>query len=385
MSSSAWTAGPVGLDRGAAVPFVDLGPANVGLKEQVLADIGELIETGGFTNGRQVAEFEGVFADACGASACVGVASGLDALRLSLLAAGIGPGDEVVVPANTFIATLEAVSQVGAVPAVADVTFDDCNLDVQAVDASLGHSTRAILPVHLHGQLADMRGLEAVARRHDLTMVEDACQAHGARRDGIRPGALSRAAAFSFYPTKNLGAMGDAGAVITGDQELAERIRILREHGQTAKYCHDLIGYTARLDTIQALVLLRKLPLLAEWTDARRRAACYYDEALAGVGDLVRPAVPAGSEPVWHVYAIRTCDPQALGDFLRDHGIGTGRHYPEPVHLTAAYASLGYKEGAFPVAEALARELLSLPLFPGISDAQLDHVVDTVRRFFSGG
>jgi dTDP-4-amino-4,6-dideoxygalactose transaminase len=314
----------------------------------------------------------------------VGLASGLDALRLALLASGLEPGDEVIVPAATFVATLESVTQAGGVPVVVDVAESDYCLDPAAAAAALGDRTRALMPVHLYGQLSDMAALQTVAADNGLLLVEDACQAHGAVREGIRAGTAGTAAAFSFYPGKNLGAAGDAGALVTGDPELAKTVRALREHGQTAKYVHALEGWTARLDTIQALVLGHKLPLLDGWNEERRAAARHYHEALRGVGDLRLPPVPRGSDPVWHLYVVRTADPEALATFLRGRGIATGRHYPEPVHLTEAYASLGYRPGQFPVAERLARECLSLPIFPGITEPQLEAVVAGVRSFFHG-
>jgi dTDP-4-amino-4,6-dideoxygalactose transaminase len=364
------------------VPFLDLGLAHRGLKAQLLEDLEALIDTNAFTLGPQVAEFEAAFAAYCGAADCVGVASGLDGLRLALLAAGLEAGDEVIVPAATFAATFEAVTQAGGVPVVVDVGEEDYCLDVDAVAASIGPRTRAIMPVHLYGQLADMRRLSELAERHGVAIVEDACQAHGARRDGVGPGERSLAAAFSFYPGKNLGAFGDAGAVVTDDPELAARLRALREHGQTEKYRHRYDGYTSRLDTIQALVLLRKLPLLDGWNTERRAAARAYDEALAGVGDLRLPPVAAGSEPVWHLYVVRTADPAGLAAFLAERGVATGRHYPEPPHLAEAFAQLGYARGAFPVAEALSRECLSLPMFPGLAEAQVARVAAAIADRF---
>jgi dTDP-4-amino-4,6-dideoxygalactose transaminase len=368
----------------AGVPFLDLSPAHAPLKERLLAEISELFDTGRFTNGPAVAAFERDFAEYCGVDHCVGVSSGLDALRLGLLATGLQPGDEVVVPALTFVATLEAVTQAGGVPAVVDVGERDYCLDAGAAAAAIGPRTHSLMPVHLYGQMADMDALTSLARTHRVAIVEDACQAHGAERDGVRAGATATAAAFSFYPGKNLGAAGDAGAFVTGSAEAAGRVRALREHGQTAKYVHGMEGWTARLDTIQALVLAQKLPLLDSWNDQRRAAARIYHELLYGMGDLALPPVAEGSAPVWHLYVVRTADPEALGAFLRERGIGTGRHYPDPVHLTDAYAGLGYRRGQFPVAEAIARECLSLPIFPGITEPQLTAVVDGVRAFFNG-
>jgi dTDP-4-amino-4,6-dideoxygalactose transaminase len=313
----------------------------------------------------------------------VGTSSGLDALRLALIAAGVGPGDEVVLPAQTFVATLEAVLQAGATPVLADVSETDYNLDPEAAGAAAGERTRALLPVHLYGQLADMSALEALAQRVGCVIVEDACQAHGAQRDEHRPGARGIAAAFSFYPSKNLGALGDAGACVTDDPALAATVRALRDHGQRARHRHELPGYTARLDTVQALALLRKLPLLDGWNEERREAAGFYADALDSVGDLVLPPTPPGSRPVWHVYVVRTEDPERLAAFLTERGVATGRHYPVPLHLAPAFEFLGHGPGAFPVAESLAREGISLPIFPGITTEELEAVAAGVRAYFS--
>jgi dTDP-4-amino-4,6-dideoxygalactose transaminase len=368
-----------------SVPFLDLACMHRELKDELLAEIADLIDTGAFTNGPQVAAFEERFATYCGARHCVGVASGLDALRLALIAGGLEPGDEVVVPAHTFVATLEAVTQAGGVPVPADVSEDDLNLDPDAAAAAIGPRTRILMPVHLYGQVADVVRLRALADTHGLDLVEDACQAHGAERDGIAAGASGRASAFSFYPGKNLGAFGDAGALVTDDPEIDARVRALREHGQRAKYAHALEGWTARLDTIQALVLIRKLARLDDWNADRRRVAARYAEELEGIDDLALPPVPAASRPVWHLYVIRSPRRDALAAHLAERRIATGRHYPDAVHMTEAYAGLGYGQGAFPVAERLAAEGLSLPIFPGMSDAQIDAVVTSVRGFFGRG
>jgi dTDP-4-amino-4,6-dideoxygalactose transaminase len=363
-----------------SVPFMDLRPAHERLHAEVLAAVGEIAATGGFILGPAVAEFEEAFAGYCGTAACAGVASGIDALRLILIAARIGPGDEVVVPAMTFIATAEAVTQAGATPVLADVSPGDYGLDPAGADTVRTTRTRALLPVHLYGQLADLRALGTLG----VPIVEDACQAHGATRDGLRAGTVGFASAFSFYPTKNLGAWGDAGAAVSDDVELAERIRALRHHGQTAPNHHELPGYTARLDTLQAVVLLHKLPFVDEWTEQRRAAARFYTHELDGVGDLTLPPVAPGSEPVWHLYVVRSPRREELARHLGDRGIGTARHYPTPVHLTPAYAGLGHARGAFPVAEALADEGLSLPMFAGITEEQQHAVVDAIRAFFRG-
>ena len=366
------------------MPFVDL-TLDEDLSRQILADIAGIVDSGAFTNGPHVAAFEDAFARYCGSAHCVGLASGLDALRLGLLAAGTQPGDEVIVPAHTFAATLEAVVQAGARPVLADVSETDCCLDPDAADAAVTAGTRFILPVHLYGQLADLEALERVAADHDLVLVEDACQAHGAARAGRRAGAAGTLGAFSFYPTKNLGAFGDAGALVTDDDDLADRVRSLREHGQRRKYEHEHLGYTARLDTIQAAVLLRKLDRLERWNEERRAAARFYDERLAGIEGLALPTVAEDSEPVWHLYVVRTRNRERLASALEQRGIATGLHYPQPPHLAPAYAGLGHGRGDFPVAERLANEVLSLPIYPGITEEQLSAVVDAIRDHFRSG
>jgi len=366
------------------VPFLDLRPIHSGLKEDLLDAFSSLIDTGAFINGPAVREFEEAFAEYVGTSEAVGIASGLDALRLALVAAGLEPGDEVVVPANTFVATLEAVTQAGGRPVVVDLSDDDWNLDLDQVETAASNGARFVMPVHLYGQMADMVRLSELADRRGLVVIEDACQAHGAERDGLRAGTVGKANGFSFYPGKNLGAFGDAGALTTNDEALAEEVRALREHGQRVKYHHHAEGYTARLDTIQAIVLSRKLVQLNAWTEERRAIAAAYLSELAGVGDLELPPVPTGSSPVWHLFVVRTADPLALAAHLRERGIGTGRHYPEPVHLSAAYASLGYSAGDFPRTERHAETILSLPIYPGMNMQQVDAVIAAIASYFSG-
>jgi dTDP-4-amino-4,6-dideoxygalactose transaminase len=361
------------------VPLVDLGPSHNRVKEQILLRVAGLIDRGDFANGEAVGEFEEQFADYCRLERCVGLASGLDALRLSLLASGLEPGAGVAVPAGTFAATFEAVVQAGGVPIVVDVADTDYTIDVNRIPVD---ACTHLLPVHLYGQMADMRRVAQLAAAHRLEIVEDACQAHGAQRDGLRPGEESRAAAFSFYPAKNLGAMGDAGALVTGDESHAELVRALREHGETRKYYHEYVGYTARLDTIQAMVLAEKLPLLDEWNRQRRGAARFYTEALTDIDGLALPPVPEGSEPVWHLYVVRTSEPERLQAFLAERGVQTGRHYPTPPHLAPAFRDLGHAPGDFPIAEALSREALSLPIYPGITEGQLEWVCASIREYF---
>jgi dTDP-4-amino-4,6-dideoxygalactose transaminase len=349
----------------ATVPFLDLARSNGPLRAAVLAELATVIDANAFTNGPQVEAFEQAFAAYCGREHCVGVGSGLDALRLPL-AAELEPGERVAVPAATFAATFEAVTQAGGVPVPVEVRDEDGLLEIDAVPAGI----RVVVPVHLYGRVA--------GPPPGRTVIADACQAHGAHgaSDGL-------AAAFSFYPGKNLGAFGDAGALVTDDPELAGRVRALREHGQTAKYHHEHEGWTARLDTLQAAVLLHKLPKLDRWNAERRAAAALYGEALEGLGDLRLPA-PARTEHVWHLYVVRTAEPDSLAAFLRERGVGTGRHYPTPPHLSPAYAWLGLREGSFPVAERLSRECLSLPLFPGLGEDEIARVAEAISAYFDG-
>ena len=364
--------------RPLVVPFLDLAPAHRSLKDAILEAFSRLIDSGAFANGPAVGEFEAALADYCRTDEAVGVASGLDALRLTLQAAGLRPGDEVLVPANTFFATWEAISQAGGVPVPVDVTESDWNIDVDAAADAVTGRTAFVLPVHLYGQLADMRAVRRLADRFSLGIVEDACQAHGAARDGVSPGELSLGAAFSFYPGKNLGAMGDAGAVVTNDRDLPARLRSLREHGQAEKYVHDAIGWTSRLDTLQAIVLLHKLPLLDGWNDDRRRIATVYLDGLNEAALELPPAHP-DAHHVWHLFVVQVDDPPALAAHLRQRGIATGRHYPQPPHLSRAYAKLGHAQGAFPVTERLARRCLSLPIYAGMPDERIDAVVAAVN------
>jgi dTDP-4-amino-4,6-dideoxygalactose transaminase len=370
------------LSRSAGIPFTDFGHVDNVLQAGILDAIANVVQTGIFVNGPVVEAFERDFAAYCRAAHCVGTASGLDALRLALLASGIDAGDEVIVPAQTFVATWEAVTQAGGIPVPVDISEADYNVDTALAATVVGPRTRFIVPVHLYGQLADMAAIHELARRHGLTVIEDACQAHGAARDGFQAGGCGTAAAFSFYPAKNLGAFGDAGALVSNDASLTTQARALREHGQRHKYDHEVVGYTARLDAIQAAVLACKLPRLDAWNDSRRRAARYYSDRLGGVGDLKLPPTAPRSDPVWHLYVIRTADPTALLEHLAGSGIASGRHYPTPPHLTAAYAGMGFQRGAFPVAEALADEGVSLPIFPEMTEEQVDFVVDGVRAYF---
>lgn len=366
----------------AAVPFMDLAAQDAPLRAEILARLEAVMTRAAFILGPEVAEFERAFADYCGAAHGVGVASGLDALKLALRAAGVGPGDEVITAANTFIATALAISATGATPVLVEPDPRTCNLDPARAAAAVTPRTRAIVPVHLYGRPADMSAIMALAAQHGLFVLEDASQAHGARWNGRPVGGIGHAAAFSFYPGKNLGAHGDAGMVVTNDAALAARVASLRNYGSSEKYRHDDRGENSRLDTVQAAVLLTKLPRLDGWNAHRRAAAARYTAALAGVGDLCLPTDAAG-QSVYHLYVIRTGRRDDLMAFLRARGIGCLIHYPVPIHLQNAYRDAGWRAGDFPVTEQIAREILSLPMSGIISDLQVDTVADAIRTFFA--
>jgi len=350
-----------------AVPFVNLSPTNDPVRGLVIADIRRLAIEGDFTLGGKVAEFEEAWAAYCGARFCVAVGSGTDALALALRALRLPYGARVAVPAMTFQATWEAVTLAGLGVLPIDVDEDGL-LD----SSNVPDDVRVVIPVHLYGRIA-MLGTEPPS------ILEDACQAHGARIGEWTPGRDS-GAAYSFYPSKNLGAWGDAGALVTDDEALTDEVRALRHHGQRAKGAHASVGTTGRMDTLQAAVLLRKLPFLDEWNEQRREAAAFYNRELAGIDGLTLPPDALGH--VWHLYVIRTANRDGLRDWLGERGIGTGVHYPYPPHLTLAYAHLGYGVGDFPVAERLAAEGLSLPMWAGITEDELAQVVEAVRGWF---
>jgi len=362
------------------VPLVDLHAQYRAIQPAIDSAIQSVIERTAFIMGPDVRSFEDEFARFCTSTHAVGVASGTAALELTLRACGIGAGDEVVTSAHTFIATAEAISAVGARPVFADIDARTYNLDAHAVEAVLTPATRAILPVHIYGQPADIDALAVLATRHNLVLIEDAAQAHGATWNGRTVGVLGDAACFSFYPGKNLGAYGDAGAVTTNDAQIAERVSLLRNHGRHSKYLHDIKGYGERMDTLQAAILRAKLEHLADWTDARRRLAARYSELLAGC-EVVLPYVDPAADPAWHLYVIRTPARDALLAHLNANGIGAGVHYPVPLHLQPAYADLGYQRGDLPVTETVADTCLSLPLYPEMTDEQQGYVVDAIRSF----
>ncbi|MCX7112894.1 MAG: DegT/DnrJ/EryC1/StrS family aminotransferase [Proteobacteria bacterium] len=356
------------------VSFLDLKSPHIELHPQLEAAFDRTLNSGWFILGKELDAFEREFAAYCEAEHCVGVGNGLDALHLILRAYGIGPGDEVIVPANTYIATWLAVSYAGAAPVPVEPDERTYNLNPALIEAALTPQTKAIIPVHLYGQPADMGPINAIAALHGLKVIEDAAQAHGARYLGRRVGGLGHAAGFSFYPGKNLGALGDGGAVVTNDAELADRVRVLRNYGSKVKYHNEVKGFNSRLDELQAALLRVKLRCLDEWNARRQQAAGVYLNQLAGVAELTLPFVPDWSEPVWHLFVVRHPQRDALQQRLQQAGIGTMIHYPIPPHLQRAYAELGFDEGTFPITESIHREVLSLPMGPHLGSG-VDRVV----------
>jgi dTDP-4-amino-4,6-dideoxygalactose transaminase len=361
--------------------MADLAREYAELRAEIDAAMERVLRRGWFVLGAEGEAFEAEWAAYCGTAHAVGVGNGTDAIQLVLRAAGIGPGDEVIVPALTAAFTALAVSMAGATPVFADVDARRHTLDPAALEAAITPRTAAVIAVHLYGCPADMAAILPIARRHGLLVIEDAAQAHGARVGGVRAGGLGDVAAFSFYPSKNLGAYGDGGAVVTGNEALAHRARALRHGGQQRTYEHVALGTNSRLDEIQAAILRAKLPHLDAWNERRRALAACYDAGLAGQRDLALPAAPGGVEHVYHLYVVRSPRRDSLRAFLAEHGIAAAIHYPCPVHLQPAYEALGYRVGACPNAEAAAREVLSLPLFPQLSDGEAARVVDAVRSF----
>lgn len=350
------------------------------VQAEVNAAIARVVENTRFILGEEVADFEDAFARFSGVRHCVGVANGTDAIELMLRACGIGPGDEVILPTNTFVASALAVVRAGATPVLVDNDPLYYLIDTQKVEPAITNQTRAILAVHLFGQLAPMEALSELAKARGLVLLEDAAQAQGALRDGKPPGYWGAAAATSFYPGKNLGAFGDAGAVFTDSASLAGRVRCLRNYGSEVKYHHPEIGFNSRLDTIQAAVLKAKLPHLARWNAQRREAAQRYDSLLDGMQDVVLPRTLVGNEHIWHVYVIRVPKRDSVLRALNSAGIGAGIHYPIPVHLQGAFRHLGHAYGDFPVAEKAAADMISLPMFAEITLAQQEEVVTEIRR-----
>jgi len=364
------------------VPFVDLRRQYQTIRDEMNAQIQKVLEGGQFILGGNVRLFEEEFASYCGAKYAVGVASGSDALVLALNATVKTEGKAITVP-NTFISTVDAVVENGLEPVLVEIDPETYNLNVRRVREKLTKATKAILPVHMYGQLAEMDSILELAREYGLVVVEDACQAHGAEYKGRKAGGLGHVGCFSFYPTKNLGAYGDGGMVVTNDKEIAERIRMLRNYGQKEKYLHIDRGYNSRLDEIQAAVLRVKLRYLDEWNQRRRNIARLYEELLNGVKELTTPSETDSAKHVYHLYVVRCQDRDRLQRWLASKGISTGLHYPIPIHLTEAYKYLGYSRGSFPITERYADEILSLPMFPELTDEEVEYVGDSIKEFYS--
>jgi dTDP-4-amino-4,6-dideoxygalactose transaminase len=395
------------MSNNSNVPFLDLISPHRAQEEEFVAVFTEALRAGWFIGGPMVKGFEEAFAAFCDSGHAIGVGSGTDALRFALIGAGVKSGESVITVANTFIATTEAITQAGALPVFVDIDERTYNIDTalvneyiaqecsvddatgRPVDRKTGRTVTAIVPVHLYGQIADMDPLMAIADKYNLAVVEDACQAHGAKylskkKDAWqRAGSIGTASAFSFYPGKNLGAFGEAGAATTDDAEIAGRINMLRDHGQARKYFHDIEGYNGRLDAIQAGILKIKLKDLNERNEARRSHAALYNELLGAVEGVITPYEAEWSKGVYHLYVIRVTDRDGLQRFLSEKGCATGLHYPVPLHLQKAYEELGYKEGSFPVTEKVALEILSLPMFPELTEAQQRLVVEGIKEFLS--
>ncbi len=369
-------------DQPRPVPFMDLHGLHAGLAPEILAVWEKLLRDGRFVGGAEVEAFEREWAAFTRCSDAVGVGSGTDALRLALTALGVRAGDEVITAPNTFIATVEAVTQAGGRPVFVDVDPDTATLDADRLEAAITERTRVILPVHLYGQPAEMDRVLEIATGRGLQVLEDAAQAHGAEYRGRSAGSLGQAAAFSFYPGKNLGACGEAGAVSSSDPEVARTVRVLRDHGQTSKNLHAVEGTNSRLDALQAAALRIKLRHLDEWNDQRRRVAALYDERLTGV--VATPVEREECRHVYHLYVIRHPERERIREALHSAGIGVGLHYPVPVHLTPAYAWLGHAPGDFPEAERWAEQGLSLPIFPGLAEDRVDRVCGVIRQALEG-
>lgn len=365
------------------VPFLDLNAPYKELKQELDSAYQRVMESGWFIMGSEVEAFEHEFAAYCGAKHCVGVGNGLEALHLILRAYGIGEGDEVIVPSNTYIATWLAVSYAGAKPVPVEPLEHSYNLDPEKVEAAITPRTRAILPVHLYGLLADIDPLMVLAEKYDLKLIEDSAQAQGARYKGRMSGNLGHVSGFSFYPGKNLGALGDAGAIVTNDDKLVEQVRILHNYGSRVKYYNDLKGYNSRLDEMQAAFLRVKLKYLDAWNMRRMKIASAYLDSLAQLTDLILPSVLDSTEPIWHIFPIRHSKRDDLQKYLKNKGVDTLIHYPVPPHLSGAYADLNMPKGTFPIAEKIASSELSLPMGPHLTLDDAEYVISTIRDYLT--
>jgi dTDP-4-amino-4,6-dideoxygalactose transaminase/predicted dehydrogenase len=365
------------------IPLVDLKAQFEGIEEEVKEAISQVLKQTNFILGEPVAQFEKSFAEFCGAKYCVGVASGTDALYLSLKALGIGSGDEVIIPANTFVATALAVSYTGATPILVDADEATFNIDLTKIEEKITLNTKAIIPVHLYGRPVEMEGLTDIANRYGLYVIEDACQAHGARWSERAVGSFGVIGCFSFYPGKNLGAYGDGGAIVTSDETIYEKLKMLRNYGSPKKYYHEIVGYNSRLDTIQAAVLNVKLKYLKEWNNKRRQSAALYNKKLADIKEVIVPQIPSGQNHVFHLYVVRAKKRDELLKYLNDNGVQAGIHYPVPIYSLGAYAHFGWNRDDFPITEKLAREIISLPLYPELTEDKIDQITALIKNFYT--
>lgn len=363
------------------VPLVDLKAGYRPLKEEILAAVGEVLEGMNLHLGPNVRALEKEFAAFCGTEDAVGVGSGTDAIFIALLAAGVKAGDEVITTPHTFFATVEAIACVGAVPVFVDIDPVSFNINPQLIEAKITKKTKALIPVHMYGQAADMKPVLELAQKHGLKVIEDSCQAHGSEYYGKSCGSIADAGCFSFYYTKNLGAYGEGGIITTNDPDLAEKARLYRNHGHKSKYEHAVMGYNSRLDEIQAAILRIRLKRLAEYNKARRAVASKYKELLKDT-PLTLPAELEGRRHVYHLYVVRSRERDALQQYLTEAGIGSGIHYKNPVHLQEALASYGYKKGDFPITEEICGEILSLPVYPELKDAEIGYIAEKIREFY---
>lgn len=365
------------------IPFLSLEAQHAAVEQELQQAMARVLKSNWFILGKELTNFEEAFAAYCGTKFSVGVANGLDALILSLRAVGVGPGDEVIVPAHTYIATWLAVTAVGAWPVPVEPNIETCNIDVRKIEASISKKTKAIIPVHLYGQACEMTEIMRIAEKHKLFVVEDNAQAQGAMWENRKTGSFGHCNATSFYPGKNLGALGDAGAITTNIEEHRNKVLSLRNYGSQVKYYHDDIGVNSRLDELQAALLSVKLQRLDQWTEERRAIAAHYQQQLKGIGDLILPAVAKGSTHVYHLYVIRTRRRDALQKYLSDQSIQTLVHYPLPPHLQKAYATLNFKNGDFPLTEELSNTCLSLPLWPGMTADMIFTVSAAIKKFYA--
>lgn len=364
------------------IPLVDLKAQYNNIKKDVNLSIEKVLESAHYILGEEVEQFEKEFARFSESKFAVGVSSGLSALELGMRALRIGPGDEVITPVNSFIASSSAISFTGAKPVLVDCDENTFNIDVQKIEEKISKKTKALMPVHLYGRSAEMDQILEIAKKYNLMVIEDACQAHGASFKNNRVGSFGAIAAFSFYPGKNLGAYGDGGAITTNDEKTALKLKHMRNYGQTQKYHHDYLAWNSRLDAIQAAVLSIKLKYIDKWNKARRKNALIYNRLLQNL-PIIIPKMPTDSSHVFHLYVIRYKKRDNLAKYLNSKGISTGLHYPVPIHLQKAYNQLGYKKGDFPIAEKLASEILSLPMYPELTNSQIEYIGEQIKRFFT--